>query len=345
MKLGQIIRERRKNCGLTQEQVAQALGVSAPAVNKWERDVSFPDITLLPPLARLLGTDLNTLLSFRETLTDGEITSFVNGLDETVQRQGYGAAFQAACGKLREFPSCDRLRYAAAMYLYGALAFYPPPDEEVYRTQLEQWFQSLSESADPEVRQGVLPVLISRFRQQGEFEKARQLIDSLPVPVVDKEGQLALPLAQEQKWEEAASLWERKVMKLATDLQTALLHLMEAAEREGRQQDADSIALVYRRISQLLGLAPWTAHNAHFQLAVLRQDPAMCAQALQELVSALKEPWRPWKTPLYRHTPPKEGDGLSHRLLSLLREELEQGKDLEFLKNTPQYQELLRQWQ
>ena len=101
MKLGQIIRERRKNCGLTQEQVAQALGVSAPAVNKWERDVSFPDITLLPPLARLLGTDLSTLLSFRETLTDTEITSFVNGLDETAQRQGYGAAFQAACGKLR----------------------------------------------------------------------------------------------------------------------------------------------------------------------------------------------------------------------------------------------------
>lgn len=345
MKLGQIIRERRKNCGLTQEQVAQALGVSAPAVNEWERDVSFPDITLLPPLARLLGTDLNTLLSFRETLTDTEITSFVNGLDETAQRQGYGAAFQAACGKLREFPSCDRLRYAAAMYLYGALAFYPPPDEEVYRTQLEQWFQSLSESADPEVRQGVLPVLISRFRQQGEFEKARQLIDSLPVPVVDKEGQLALLLAQEQKWEEAASLWERKVMKLATDLQTALPHLMEAAEREGRQQDADSIALVYQNISQLLGLAPWTAHNAHFQLAVLRQDPAMCAQALQELGPALKEPWSPWETPLYRHTPSKEGGGLSHRLLSLLREELEQGKDLEFLKNTPQYQELLRQWQ
>ena len=75
--------------------------------------MSFPDITLLPPLARLLGTDLNTLLSFRETLTDTEITSFVNGLDETAQRQGYGAAFQAACGKLREFPSCCLLYTSA----------------------------------------------------------------------------------------------------------------------------------------------------------------------------------------------------------------------------------------
>ena len=37
MKLSANIRRLRKERGLTQEQVAQALGVSAPAVNKWER--------------------------------------------------------------------------------------------------------------------------------------------------------------------------------------------------------------------------------------------------------------------------------------------------------------------
>ena len=40
--------------GLTQEQVAQALGVSGPAVNKWERGACCPDLALLAPLARLL---------------------------------------------------------------------------------------------------------------------------------------------------------------------------------------------------------------------------------------------------------------------------------------------------
>ena len=40
MKVGRIVRERRKALGLTQEQVAEALGISAPAVNKWEREVS-----------------------------------------------------------------------------------------------------------------------------------------------------------------------------------------------------------------------------------------------------------------------------------------------------------------
>ena len=68
MEIGSVIREKRTAQGLTQEQVATALGVSAPAVSKWERGESFPEITLLPALARLLGTDLNGLLSFQQEM-------------------------------------------------------------------------------------------------------------------------------------------------------------------------------------------------------------------------------------------------------------------------------------
>ena len=73
MKINQIIREKRKELSLTQEQIAEFLGVSTPAVNKWEKGSTYPDITLLPALARLLKMDLNTLLSFNEDLTDIEI--------------------------------------------------------------------------------------------------------------------------------------------------------------------------------------------------------------------------------------------------------------------------------
>lgn len=40
MPINTVIRERRKALGLTQEQVAEQLGVTAPAVNKWEKGVS-----------------------------------------------------------------------------------------------------------------------------------------------------------------------------------------------------------------------------------------------------------------------------------------------------------------
>lgn len=66
MKINEIIKLKRKELNLTQEQVAEYLGVTTPAVNKWEKGNSYPDITLLTPLARLLRVDLNTLLSFND---------------------------------------------------------------------------------------------------------------------------------------------------------------------------------------------------------------------------------------------------------------------------------------
>ena len=64
MPMNVVLKEKRKAAGLTQEQVAKRLGVTAPAVNKWEKGSTYPDVTLLPALARLLGTDLNTLMCF-----------------------------------------------------------------------------------------------------------------------------------------------------------------------------------------------------------------------------------------------------------------------------------------
>ena len=88
MKINEMIRERRIAKKLTQEQMAGYLGVTAPAVNKWEKGTSYPDITLLPALARLLDTDLNTLLSFQEDLSDREIALFLNELSELSEKEG-----------------------------------------------------------------------------------------------------------------------------------------------------------------------------------------------------------------------------------------------------------------
>ena len=73
MKINQIIKEKRKQLGLTQENVAEYLGVSTPAVSKWENGTTYPDIMLLPALARLLKTDLNTLMSFNEEMSEIEM--------------------------------------------------------------------------------------------------------------------------------------------------------------------------------------------------------------------------------------------------------------------------------
>ena len=64
MNMKEMIKEKRLEKGYTQEQLADFLGITAPAVNKWEKGSSYPDITLLCPLARLLGVDLKLKIDF-----------------------------------------------------------------------------------------------------------------------------------------------------------------------------------------------------------------------------------------------------------------------------------------
>lgn len=61
--LGSRITQKRKALGFTQEELAEKLGVSAQAVSKWENDLSCPDITLLPILAKILSTTIDELLT------------------------------------------------------------------------------------------------------------------------------------------------------------------------------------------------------------------------------------------------------------------------------------------
>ena len=51
MRIGEQIKNYRKTAGLTQEQVANYLGVSTPAVNKWEKGSNMPDISILVDIA------------------------------------------------------------------------------------------------------------------------------------------------------------------------------------------------------------------------------------------------------------------------------------------------------
>ncbi len=62
-KTGALIAQARRERGLTQKELSQALHVSAQAVSKWERGLNFPDLSLLEPLGDCLGLTVSELLS------------------------------------------------------------------------------------------------------------------------------------------------------------------------------------------------------------------------------------------------------------------------------------------
>lgn len=66
MTIGKRISQLRKEKGLTQEDLAGMMEVSAQAVSKWENDQTCPDITSLPKLAKILGVSVDELLSGKE---------------------------------------------------------------------------------------------------------------------------------------------------------------------------------------------------------------------------------------------------------------------------------------
>ena len=71
--LGNKIRELRLHKQLTQEQLAQLCKVSSAAISKWEHDLSYPDITLLPILARIFHVSTDELLNFESEPSEEEI--------------------------------------------------------------------------------------------------------------------------------------------------------------------------------------------------------------------------------------------------------------------------------
>ena len=75
-KVGKLIAELRKEKGLTQKNIADALGISNKTVSKWETGLGCPDLSLWPDLSVILGTEITQLM-------EGEITT--NKPDEIYQ--------------------------------------------------------------------------------------------------------------------------------------------------------------------------------------------------------------------------------------------------------------------
>lgn len=73
IRIGENIKRLRKAKNVTQEQIAEVLGISVTAVSKWERNETYPDITLLFPLAHYFEVSLDELMGYDEEKIQAEI--------------------------------------------------------------------------------------------------------------------------------------------------------------------------------------------------------------------------------------------------------------------------------
>ena len=234
MEIGKYIQQLRRQKGLTQEQMAGALGVTSAAVSKWETDAALPDVSLLCPLARLLGTTVDDLLGFQPALERGEI----NALMERGRRLfEAGDAEEAAAfceGLLREYPNDLYLKCAAAgLYIAYLTAALDPEWIERQVRRAAALLEPCRESPDPATAASARSMLVNLYMMQADLDRALAILDEAPARELNVEMMKANILLRKGELDEAEKLFQTGLWAAARDASMNLMGLSTACRRRG----------------------------------------------------------------------------------------------------------------
>lgn len=124
--VGETIKKLRKERDLTQEALANFIGVSYQSVSKWERGESYPDITLIPPIASFFGVTTDILLGVSTIDKENKINYYKEKYAELSSERKYEEAYKLMKEAIAEFPGDYNL---LANYMQSLILIYPYKDE------------------------------------------------------------------------------------------------------------------------------------------------------------------------------------------------------------------------
>ncbi|MDF2926008.1 MAG: family transcriptional regulator [Paenibacillaceae bacterium] len=237
--IGQTILFLRKGRGITQEQLAAMVGVSAGAVSKWENGNSAPDIALLAPLARALHTSLDILLSFQREPSEAEAGRIKRELADLFIHQGYEAGEARGRAYLEEYPTSFRLKYIVAalneMYLMMSELDSPAFIEEKRRESLAL-FRQVADSGDGDYRHAALFSLAHTQMVLENYQASEDALKELPQAFFDPMTLYPTLLMRQGKHKEAANLCAKKLLHDLTQANLMLIVMANSAMAEETEQ-------------------------------------------------------------------------------------------------------------
>lgn len=151
--------------------------------------------------------------------------------------------------------------------LEGLLLFGNAECEEEVMQWVEELYLRASKSEDSSISDRAKSMLISKYRGRKEYDKAQQLLDSLPDKnLIDKEQIQTNLLFDQGKYEEAGKLTEEHLISGVSDIYASLMMLMELALKEGRVEDAEYIVKRYEETSRGFDMWEYGWYVARFEL-------------------------------------------------------------------------------
>ena len=178
--MGTIIRRLRRERGLTQEQLAECIGVTAQAVSKWENDLGMPDISQVVPLSGALGVRTDVLFGLEAEGADAAVQQAATL--ETEEKLDAEKSVELWKDLLRRYPRNGAVRFRLA----GAYL-----KQENDEKAVEQFVRILEDSTDEELRMKALDMLCFSYRRLGDYENAVHVAKLCPPIHISREALLA----------------------------------------------------------------------------------------------------------------------------------------------------------
>lgn len=169
-------KELRKIHELTQEQIAEMLGVTSQAISKWECGTSYPDIEMLPVIANIFKVSTDYLLGVDITKQEKDIDDTINKAKELCNKNNYDDSVVLLRNALIQYPSSCDIMYWLAWSLRGTIKKHPEHEQEainIYR-------RILNVSKNSELLCKVTRDLAYCYYTLGDVQVAKTYIDMLP---------------------------------------------------------------------------------------------------------------------------------------------------------------------
>lgn len=175
MNIGTKIRELRKNKGITQEQLASALGITSQAVSKWEMSTGYPDISMLPIIAGYFGVSMDTLFNYDADKLEENIMS-------VLYNSRGGCPFEEAekilLAGIFDYPNGYILKRELLEWYAGEIRAHDRTD--LVEKALELGKQICEECEDSFIYLGVMGDMADIYITTGRYNEGKKLIESMP---------------------------------------------------------------------------------------------------------------------------------------------------------------------
>lgn len=198
LKIGNRIKQLRKENGLTQEKLAELLGISFQAVSKWENNIALPDITLVPQLARIFGVSTDELFAYNLQEIENDIKHYAD-LSYKFRESDPEKARKILEEGLNKYPeNCVLLNN-----LLYAINYSEKPDETIKIAG-----KLIDKATESDIRYDALRFLAYAYNAKGETDEAVAALEQIPEIYFTKLSETAFVLtgrpmfeaAEKQKW-------------------------------------------------------------------------------------------------------------------------------------------------